>query len=236
MLAWSRRFAIRLRAISGFPTSSFENWRSQFVTSTPAATSSLGSFRGEKMGEWNDFRLFFGYMLDDHVSETAQKLDLRNRVAAVLHGDYVPHAPLYWDLVNAFMEALAHDGVVFEIDRTLDGPPDRFTSVAVMQEYVRSCPKIAVPFNRATFLLQGTAIAFIESWDMAGPCEPFYDSWTFFVYLPSNDVTSLRDTCYAVCRKHGLPIEEEMHGSAVPRIHTVVEACRTVVYAVVVCI
>jgi len=166
---------------------------------------------------WNTFRLVYGYLPEiDRLPETAIKLGLRRRVAAVLNDDDVPHSRLYWDLVEVFVQTLRGDSVTFEIDTDVDTLV--FTSVSLMREYVDGRPELGGPFNRATFYVRGRARAFIhvEPWAAAGGPFPYSDSWTFAIYRDTDDIAGLRDACYRVCMQHGFPIEDEMRGLAAP--------------------
>jgi hypothetical protein len=173
------------------------------------------------MKPYQDFRLVFGYLPEiDRRSKAAQKLGLLKRVAAVLNDDDVPYSQLYWDMVVTFVENLNHDSITFEIDvGDIADAPLVFTSLLTMREHVESPPReFGVPFSRATFFLRGKANAYIdtEPYACAGGPDPYHDSWTFSIYRATDEVTSLRDACYRVCRQHGLPILEEMQGLPAP--------------------
>lgn len=167
---------------------------------------------------WECFRLIFGYLPEiDRVPDTARKLGLLCRVAAVLYDDEIPHSLFYWDLVEAFVESLPGDSVTFEIETDKDLLV--FSSASLLRRSADGCPELGIPFNRATFYLRGRGQAFIdvEPWAMIGGPDPYHDSWTFAIYRETEDVTQLRDACYRVCAKHGLPFLEEIRGLAAPK-------------------
>jgi hypothetical protein len=161
---------------------------------------------------WDNFRLVSGYLRwIDRLPETAIKLGLPFRTAAVLNDSDTPHTQIYWDMIDAFVESIASDSVKFEIE-TNDGFI-HFNSVASMRDYMRSHPDYNIPFKRAFFSLRGKVIAFmdVEYWAFCGGPFPYHDSWTFAIYRNTEDVTLIRDACYRVCEKHGYPVEEELH-------------------------
>ncbi len=168
---------------------------------------------------WEDFRFVFGYLPEiDRLPTMAEKCGLRCRVAAVLNYSDVPHSPLYWDMVGAFVENLDHDSIVFEIDT--ESTPLVFTSVREMQDLVESRPTdYGGPFDRATLYLRGKAKAFIdtEAYAMCGGPQPYSDSWTFAIYRETDEATGLNDACYGVCSQYGLPTLEAMHGLPDPQ-------------------
>jgi hypothetical protein len=170
------------------------------------------------MKPWEHFRLVSGYLPEiDRLPETARKLRLLCRVAAMLNDGDAPHSALYWDLVEAFVESLPADSVTFEIDT--DKETLSFTSVSSMRQYADRRPELGRPFERATFFFRGRATAFIdvEPWAAQGGPEPYHDSWTFAIYRETEDMMRLRDACYRVCAQHGLPVLEELHGLASPK-------------------
>ena len=167
---------------------------------------------------WEHFTLVSGYLPElDELPETAQQLGLLRRVAIVLNHDDVPHSQLYWDLLAALVKTLRADKVWFELD-TFPGESISFESVSAMRQYVDACPEVSAPFDRAMLYLGGRAHVFIhvEKWAMAGGPFPYSDSWTFAIYRDTDDVARLRDACYRVCTKYGLPIEEEIAGLSAP--------------------
>lgn len=170
------------------------------------------------MKPWEHFRLVLGYLpCIDRVPVAAAKLGLQRRVALVLNDDDVPHSQVYWDLVEAFLESLVPDSVIFEID-SANGPL-AFASVSLMREHVEGRkPEFGGPFNRARFFQRGKANAFIdvEPWAAVGGPSPYSDSWTFAVYRDTDDVTLLRNACYRVCQQHGWPVLEEIRGRDTP--------------------
>ena len=169
------------------------------------------------MSPWDDLRLVSGYLREiDHLPKAAIDFGLLRRVAVVLNDGNTPHSPMYWDLVEALIENLLMDSVIFEID--IDKGPLIFTSFASMRECVAGRPELAVPFSRATLSRSGRvhALIHVEPWAMIGGPFPYSDSWTFAIYRETDDVKGLRDACYRVCAQHGLPILEEMCGLVAP--------------------
>jgi hypothetical protein len=191
---------------------------------------------------WENFRFVLGYLRwIDELPETAQKLGLSYRTAAVLNAeldkDDTPDIQVYWDIIDAFIEAFTPDNVEFEIDvyfnkctvfslvpffrNCAEHQPTKclvFNSVPSMREYVERRSERGVPFDRAFFYKQDKVIAFIivEPYALCGGPFPYHDSWTFAIYRETDDMTRLREACYRVCEKHGLPIEEEMQGLDAP--------------------
>ena len=171
------------------------------------------------MKAWENFALVSGYLPEiDRLPATAVKLGLLHRVAAVLNYGDVPHSPMYWGLVEAFVKSLPADSVTFEIE-VYNKESLLFTSLSLMRECVEGRPEMGCPFDHATFYVQGRATAFIEMepYALAGGPWPYCDSWTFAIYRDTDDITRLRDACYRVCAEHGLPVLEEMCGLAAPQ-------------------
>jgi hypothetical protein len=169
------------------------------------------------MGAWEDFRLVVGYLPEiDTLPEAARELNLPFRVAAVLREDGIPHSPLYWELIEAIVGSLTADSVFFEFEANV---PLRFTSVSLMRATFDEHPEFGRPFNRATCYVKGKTHALIdvEPYNVVGGPWPYSDSWTFAIYRETEDIAGIRDACYEVCRRYGLPITEEMQGLAVPK-------------------
>lgn len=188
-------------------------------TGDTLSVSDYHSLGHRDMKPWDRFLLVSGYLAEiDRLPRTALDLGLQRRIAVVLEDNDAPHSPLYWDVIEGIVESLSADGVMFEFeiekDKTLF-----FDSVSSMRTYVESHPQVGRPFNRATFCLCGRPHAFIdvEPWACCGGPYPYYDSWTFAIYHDLDDMTRLRAACYRVCRLHGWPILEEIHGLAAPR-------------------
>lgn len=167
---------------------------------------------------WEDFRIVAGYLPEvGAIPSVAAKLHLPFRSAAVLHYGDVPQSPLYWELVQAIVEYVPAESVVFDFD--YDETPLRFMSLAQMQQHMAGRPEVDVAFNRATLFKSGkpTALIDVEPYALGGGPFPFSDSWTFAVYRAAPNVAALREACYAVCQRHGLPILEELQGRETPQ-------------------
>jgi hypothetical protein len=166
---------------------------------------------------WEDFRLVSGYLPEiDQLPETALRLGLLRRVAAVLNDGDVPRSRLYWDLVEAFVDSLGAESVTFEIDTDRATLP--FTSISLLRQYVDGRSDIGVPFSRATLYSRGRVQAFIDTefWATCGGPFPYHDSWTFAIYRDTDELTQIRDACYRACMRHGIPICEEIRGVMAP--------------------
>ena len=178
----------------------------------------VAALQAEQERDRENLRIVTGFLpWIDTLPETASKHGLPCRVAVILNHSGVPHSPLYWDLVDAFVDSLNSDSFNFEIEA--GGVPLVFTSVDMMRNYVMEYPRrFGIPFSRATFFVAGTVIAFIdtECWAQAGGPFPYSDSWTFSVYRSTDSSTKLQDACCQVCTKHDHAILDEMRGSPKP--------------------